>query len=109
MLTSYILSNGGATIDKNGKITTLKSGYQVSKKDCLKLPISQFNETTITSVLGQGLKRGEYAGFWLEDGYIYGDISMRIATKHKAIKMGCELNQIAIWDWRKSQSVYCKA
>lgn len=109
MLTSYILSNGGATINKKGAITTLKSGYQVSKKDCLKIAVDKLNDNVILNMLSMQLSRGEYAGFWVEEGYVYADISVRIATKQEAISKGVALKQIAIWDWRKNQSVYCKA
>ena len=109
MLTTIILQNNGATINKKGEITTLKSGYQLSVRDCLKIPIKKFNDEIIGKILQYGLARGQYAGFWVENGYVYGDISIRVATKTEAIAKGKELHQIAVWDWRKSQNVYCKA
>ena len=109
MLTTIILQNNGATINKKGEITTLKSGYQLSVRDCLKIPVQKFNDELINKILQYGLVRGQYAGFWIENGYVYGDISIRVATKKLAIAKGQELHQIAVWDWRKSQNVYCKA
>ena len=99
MLTTIILENNGATINKKGEITTLKSGYQVSVRDCLKIPVDKFNDKLINKILQFGLARGQYAGFWVENGYVYGDISVRVATKKVAITKGVELHQIAVWDW----------
>lgn len=109
MLTTIILENNGATINKKGQCVQLKSGYQVSVRDCLKIPVDKFNDTLINKILQFGLVRGQYAGFWIENEYVYGDISIRVATKKVAVAKGKELHQIAVWDWRKSQNVYCKA
>ena len=109
MLTTIILANNGATINKKGQCVQLKSGYQVSVRDCLKIPVDKFNDTLVNKILQFGLVRGQYAGFWIENGYVYGDISIRIATKKQAITQGIERHQVAVWDWRKSQNVYCKA
>jgi hypothetical protein len=109
MLTTIILENNGATINKKGQCVQLKSGYQLSVRDCLKIPVKKFNDAVVNKILQCGLVRGQYAGFWVENGYVYGDISVRVATKKVAVAKGKELNQIAVWDWRKSQNVYCKA
>ena len=109
MLTTIILQNNGATINKKGQITALKSGYQISVCDCLKIPVASLNDKIIAKIIDKGLKRGQYAGFWIENGFVYGDISIRIATKKQALAKGNELKQIAVWDWRKNQNVYCKA
>ena len=109
MLTELILKNNGATINKKGELTTLKTGYQLSIRDCLKIPVKKFNDELINKILANGLNRGQYAGFWVENGFVYGDISIRVATKTKALAKGKELNQIAVWDWRKNQNLYCKA
>ena len=107
MLVKYIIENNGATIDKCGKIITLKSGYQVSKKDLGRVFVSELTEQMINDIITHGLKRGEYAGFWIEDGYLYVDISVRISTKKQALNIGRELKQIAIWDWVHGKSVLC--
>lgn len=109
MLQNYIINNGGATINKKGEIVQLKSGYQVSVRDCLKIPVKQFTAQMIEKILEYGLVRGQYAGFWIENGYVYGDVSVRIATKKQALAKGIERHQIAIWDWKNNASVNCKA
>ena len=109
MLQDYIINNGGATINKKGEIVQLKSGYQVSVRDCLKIPVKQFTVELIYKILSFGLVRGQYAGFWIENGYVYGDVSVRISTKKQALERGNELHQIAVWDWKNNKSVLCKA
>lgn len=109
MLKNQIIENNGATLNKKGEMVQLKSGYQVSKRDCLKIPVQQFTNELIEKILAFGLKRGEYAGFWIDNGYIYGDISVRIATKKSAVEMGKQLHQIAVWDWKNNKNVLCKA
>ena len=109
MLSTTILLNNGATLNKKGQFVQLKTGYQVSIRDCLKIPANQFNDKLVIAIIKKGLTRGQYAGFWVENGYVYGDISIRIATKKLAIAKGSELNQIAVWDWCKQVSLYCKA
>ena len=109
MLKDLILKNKGATINKNGKIVQLKTGFQVSKQDVGRVAVGDFTEKMVQDLIAHGLKRGEYAGFWLDDGFVYADISVRIATKRDALKMGKELNQIAVWNWRKNENLLCKA
>ena len=107
MLKDLIIKNGGATINKKGAMVTLKSGYQVSKKDILKIAVDKFNEQIINNIIHNNLKRGEYAGFWVEDGYVYADISERISTKHEALAIGKQRKQISILNWRNMGIVYC--
>lgn len=109
MLIDLIIKNNGATINKKGQCVQLKSGYQVSKQDCLKIAVNDLTESVINDILALCVTRGEYAGFWLDNGFVYADISIRIATKKQAISKGIELNQIAVWDWRKNISVLCQA
>lgn len=107
MLLDYVIKNGGATINKRGEIVTLKSGYQVSKQDICKCLVSELTEQKIQNVISYGLKRGEYAGIWIENGYAYIDKSVRINTKKDALQKGVELNQISIFDWKKTTCIYC--
>lgn len=107
MLKTYIIKNNGATINAKGQIVTLKSGYQVSKKDLGRIAIADFTEQIINDIISYGLQRGEYAGFWIENGFIYVDISKRVATKKDALQIGRQYSQIAVWDWRKMTNLYC--
>ena len=102
-----IVKNGGATINKNGVAVTLKSGYQVSKRDLGRCFINDFTDKMIDEIVAYGLKRGEYAGFWIENGMVYVDISCRVATKKDALAIGKQNNQISVYDWKNNACVYC--
>lgn len=102
-----IINNGGATINYKGKIITMVSGYQVSKQDLGRVAIADFTQKMIDDVIAHGLKRGEYCGIWVDSGFVYVDISVRIATKNKAMVMGKQLNQLSILRWCDMECLAC--
>ena len=95
-----IKRNGGATINKYGNRVTMKSGYQVSKRDLHIIPVDELSKDILKNLIKLLIKRGDYLGVWIDDGKVYIDISCRIATKHKAMEMGRELNQLSVLRWR---------
>ena len=102
-----ILRNGGATVNGKGEAVTLKSGYQVSKQDLFCVDSSRLTQQHIEAVVSNLFKRGEYAGFWVDDGKVYCDISKRYGTKKDALAAGKALQQISVWDWKKQTTIYC--
>ena len=94
-----IKRNGGATINKYGNRVTMKSGYQVSKRDLYIIPVAELDKLIIKEAMKLLTSRGEYLGVWIDNGNAYIDISIRIATKHNAMAMGRELNQFSILRW----------
>lgn len=103
-----IVKNGGATLNKNGKMVTLKTGYQVSVKDIGVCEVKELTQQMVNNIVDYGIKqRGEYAGFWIEDGRVYCDVSKRIASKQAAIDLGKQLKQISIFNWQKNSCIYC--
>ena len=107
MLKDLIIKNGGATIDRYSKPVKFKTGYQVSVTDIGCIAVADFTEQMAQDVVTLISKRGEYAGFWVDDGYVYADLSRRVSTKKDALKLGKELKQRAIWQWGKERSVAC--
>ena len=97
MIKEMLIKNGGLTLNKQCQPIMLKSGYQVSIYDCAKTPLKDFNDN-IVKQLADKINRGEYVGLWIDNGYVYADISKRITTKKDACKKGKELNQLAIFD-----------
>ncbi len=96
-----ILSFGGATL-VNGKMVSYKSGYQVAVNSTEQV----FPNLTqvIRYIKQQGLKS---VGLWKDGGAWYLDTNTkRFATKKEAVQVGISQNQIAIWDWKKKDSVY---
>ena len=103
-----IIKNNGATLDKNGEAVNFKKGYQVSKVDGVKLNIN--NTAKVLAAINDTLHtiiNEEFCGLWIEKGYIYIDISIKVNTLEKALKMGRELKQISIFDWSTKNCIYC--
>ena len=101
MLYNEIKESHGATI-KNNKIMSYKTGYQVavnSKEKTFKRlgnALRHIQKNTLKNV-----------GLWCDNGVWYLDTnSIRVSTKKEALELGKENHQIAIWDWKKSQTVY---
>jgi hypothetical protein len=95
-----IKRNGGATINKYGVRVTMKTGYQVSKRDLLIIPIEKLDKFILKALLAKLLSRSDYLGVWIDDGKAYIDISHRVATRGAAMREGRELNQLSILRWR---------
>jgi len=96
-----VVKNGGATV-KNNKIMNYKSGYQVAINSQEK----QF--TTIRKAFNYIKKNGlKNVGIWIDKGICYLDTNTkRINTKKEALQLATENEQLAIWDWKNSKSVY---
>ena len=95
-----IKRNGGATINKYGERVSMKSGYQVSKRDLYIIPVDELDKLIIKEAMKLLESRGDYLGVWIDNGNAYIDISVRIATKHDAMAMGRELKQLSVLRWR---------
>ena len=91
---------GGATIAKCGERVSMKSGYQVSKRDLYIIEESELTKALLIGALELLTSRAEYVGVWINDGKAYIDISCRVATKKGAMAMGRELKQLSILRWR---------
>ena len=94
-----IKRNGGATINKYGERVSMKSGYQVSKRDLHIIPVDELDKLIIKEAMKLLESRGEYLGVWIDNGNAYIDISVRIATKKEAMTRGRELNQLSVLRW----------
>lgn len=46
-----------------------------------------------------------YLGAWLEDGHVYLDVSECVMSRAKALFLGGERKQLAVWDVINSQSI----
>jgi hypothetical protein len=94
-----IIKNGGATINKYGERVSMKTGYQVSKRDLYIVPVNKLDKLIIKEAMKLLERRGEYLGVWIDNGNAYIDISVRIATKRDAMAKGRELNQLSVLRW----------
>jgi len=93
-----LANNDGLTL-KKGKIITYKSGWQVATEGV---------ETRDAREAINAVKtyNGD-CGIWYSEGVYYIDKSKRVNTKHEALKIGRECNQISILCWRTMGLAYC--
>lgn len=101
-----IKANNGATLDKQGNALNYKDGYQVSAEDLAIIPTYRLRKSQLIEML-KALPVGSCLGVWIDNGKAYIDRSARISNKRLALKVGKQLNQLAIWDWKASKSIAC--
>ena len=103
-----LLENGGATLNKNGEGVNFKNDYQVSKKDCYILPVRFINKilTAVNDLLND-IKTGDFVGLWVDNKKLYIDISERIKSLKKALRVGKARKQISVFCWSSGDCVYC--
>ena len=102
-----ILKNGGATLNKKGQAVNFSKGFQVSKKDCFILKLTELEKIrTAATELLEELKSGEFLGLWVDGGLVYVDISQKIKNFNKAKKMGLDLKQLSIFNWASKNCIF---
>lgn len=104
-LKNILVCGGGATL-KNGKIKELKSGYMVSLKMYEK--VLNKDLINIDFLLKELLKnsKGFYIGLWCNNNSIYIDYSIRIKTLKKALELGKQEQQQAIYNNKKQECIF---
>ena len=95
-----IIRDGGATLNGDGFPVHYSRGYQVSRRDCYVLDVS--NVGRILRAVNRLLRRskaGDFVGVWIDGGRAYIDISERVERLGDAIRVGLERKQKSIYDW----------
>ena len=93
-----LANNDGLTL-KKGKIITYKTGWQVATEGI---------ETRDAREAINAVKAyNGNCGIWYSEGIYYIDKSKRVNTKHLALKIGHECNQISILNWKNMKLAYC--
>ena len=93
-----LANNDGLTL-KKGKIVTYKSGWQVATHG-VEVKTAREAIEAVKQFKGN-------CGVWFADGIYYVDFSFRVNTKHEAITIGREHNQISIFGWARKNLAYC--
>lgn len=101
-----IKANKGATLDKQGNELHYNNGYQVSAEDLEIIPVYRLTKKHLIEMLNK-IPFGSCLGIWLDNGKAYIDRSARIGNKRLALKVGRQLKQISIWDWKASEAIAC--
>lgn len=98
---------GGITLNHNGKVAKLNSGFSVSKKQYEKVynSIESLDLETLNNYLLLARKINKtnktykvWVGLWIDSGKLYLDISMNIENKGIAIQVARQEKQLAIFD-----------
>lgn len=105
--------NGGASYNIIwGKPLDKKDGYMVSFIDLITINTSVIkDDNKIVAVIDEMLRNiafvpDDYLGGWMDGDKLYIDMSTWIHDKDKAISMGVNLNQKAIYDIKNDESIY---
>lgn len=77
-----------------------KVGYQVGTSSEYLTDIEKAYETFYKAVIESGAL---FIGIWEEDGKIFIEESKFIRNRMKAIELGKELNQLAIYNWEEDK------
>lgn len=89
------LRDGEGLTLRNRRIVDYKTGWQVATHGV---------ECTTPEEVAKLIRTAEYAescGIWFSDGIYYVDHCIRIATKHAAVELGRECNQLSIFGWAR--------
>ena len=93
------LTNDDGMTLKNGKSIRYKTGYQVATEGI---------ETTSAREAINAVKAyNGNCGIWFSNGVYYIDKSHRVNTKHEALAVGREHNQISVFGWARKNLAYC--
>ena len=97
---SDTINNGGMTTNLLG--ITPDRGYLVGTVgNEMKEALDDFSPSTIVKYLSahrSQIRGNNYFGIWIDDGYVYLDISQLVIGYTKALDKGLANNQLAIYD-----------
>ena len=105
-----IVKNGGATLDKNYNNFSSNNGFMVS----LQGQEVKVNKNDIKGIRKEiekkrefiKDKRGLYIGLWLEGDIMFIDVSVHIINYLRALEVGRNNKQLAIFDLKNKDSIY---
>jgi hypothetical protein len=109
---SKVLANGGISIDHKGHELSGSNGFAVSiypEREC-KVPANEFTADDIVRFASTNhdlLSRcNAVLGIWLDDGLVYLDVSLVIASQESALSLARENHQLAIFSFETGASIF---
>jgi len=115
---NYIAENEGITFDLRGKEHKL-TGYAVADPEQAftaeeKFPASEFLEGGGLEIIRDYTRKwkdelsqpGKFLGAWRDGDLFYLDVATVVESREKAMEMGKETNQLAIYDLGAGESIY---
>lgn len=109
-LINDLKNNGGCTLGlkaKNGFMVSLM-GYERKIKleeNEIKKTLEEYQKIRKELIKKENFKN-VYIGMWLENGYIYFDISTLIKDYSKALELGKNNKQLAIYNIEENKTIY---
>jgi hypothetical protein len=104
----FARKNGGGSFNFiTGKVNPT-TGYMVALKDFQQVSCSLDAELVkmFTREHAEFLIRDDvYLGLWLSNGLWYYDVSINVEGLGKAVQVGLENNQLAIWDCKNNDEI----
>lgn len=102
MLVEEIIENGGATFNPYTELVPTK-GFMVSVAESEEIiNLKEFTQdvlnTFVRSNVASLLREENFVGVWVENGFVYLDISRNISTLIRAMSMAKEESQLAIYN-----------
>lgn len=92
---------------KNNEGLTLKKGKKIQYKTGWQVAIEGI-ECNDAKTAMKAIKNYEgNCGVWFYNGIYYIDKSFRVNTKHKALAIGKENNQISVYNWKNNTLAFC--
>lgn len=106
-LNTIIKNGGGNYCTENNKLVTYNKGYMVSTCDIVKINIHEVSMVNTCKIISHLLKQyeGINFGFWVNEGFLYIDISINILNINSAQNLAIKNNQIAIWDCVNNEEI----
>lgn len=116
---NYIIENEGITFDLRGR-EHKTTGYAVADPEQAFVAEEKFSADEFVEGDGLGIIRdytrrwkdeldqpGKFLGAWMDDdGFFYLDVATVVDSREKAVAMGKETNQLAIYDLDAGESIY---
>jgi len=104
-------TNGGVTLHLNGDIFSPVQGYQVSVKDCYKVLYKRVTDFELTGFCINTMyeaiaNESSFIGLWIDEDYLYIDVSDYYMNKNEALSEAQKRNQKAVFDWQYKESLY---
>lgn len=108
------LNNGGASFNLLTSEYNPNSGYMVAVKGYeVKIPVEQFNRKTVADYIANNVymlltnvDSNLFLGAWVDEGFVYLDISMKIEDKIQALHLAIDSKELAIFDNENKESVF---
>jgi hypothetical protein len=109
----YIIKNQGLTLDYNLiEQRNLNFVYSLPNYE-MKFKTKYLSNSIFNSVLKYYQQiakvKNAYIGLWIDDGFLYYDLSKNAKSRAAAIKKAIAFNQLAIFDYKNKETIYINA